>query len=84
MIRSTIRGVISEVREHTLVIDVDGNGQAFIPMDTLPNTIKKKIKVGNSITITERKRTEDDTGEWIVKIHGPGEYRLTRKTQETP
>lgn len=80
MIRSTLRGIIAEVREHTLVIDVDGNGQAFIPIDSLPNHIKKRVKIGNSITVTERKRTKDDTGEWIVKIHGPGEYSITRKT----
>lgn len=75
-------GTVAAVGEHAINILVDENGHAFIPIELLPQHIRDKIKVGSRIVITETKRSEDDTGEWKVRLLRVGEHISGRKKPE--
>ena len=76
-------GTVVEIRGHNVKIEVDGDGHAFIPFDSLSDSTKKRIKVGSRIKVIERKRSREDTGEWIVSLIHAGEYGLTRVKPES-
>lgn len=82
MIRSTMVGTVSAIREHAVTLDVDGNGKAQIPLDVLPQPLREKIKLGSRMVITERKQGPDDTGEWKVRLLRVGEYLTTGKRRK--
>ena len=67
-----------EIRAHVVKIEVDGDGHAFMPFDSLSDSVKRRIKVGSRIKVIERKRSFEDTGEWIVTLIRAGEYGITR------
>ena len=75
---SSFTGTIVEIRKHVVKVAVDGNGHAFLPIDSLSYQLRSKLVVGVRLRVIERKRADEDTGEWIVKLIKPGEYVWTR------